>query len=268
LQRQIVFDYFIHSTENCYVFTDPMQKRIGRYYTGFDDSAQSIFVDYTDIPVCNFEEDFKKYLFLNWHTQHYSNSFHQLPYFAKNIDDTYKLVFEKPEHGIFIYELPKLIIPERDGVIILQTRNDFEKDYAYWSYDPEILTSEKQYSGHTSSKLFEFSPTFSIETDSLLHEKSVRVFIQVVLQGYFYDFPSSSLVFSLEDDEGTYLWEAKSISSQLRTLQRWNSVKQDIVLDAKSVKPASHLKIYLWNPEIDRGYIDDFEITFYHLNSQ
>jgi hypothetical protein len=101
--------------EKCYVFTDPMQKRIGRYYTGFDDYAKCIFVDYTDIATDELDESFKKYLFLNWHTQHFSNSFHQLPFFAKNINDTYKLVFEKPEQGIFIYEIPRLIIPEEEG---------------------------------------------------------------------------------------------------------------------------------------------------------
>ena len=267
LQRQIVFDHFILTDEKSYIFTDPMQKRIGRYYTGFDDSAQSIFVDYTDIPVCNFEEDFKKYLFLNWHTQHYSNSFHQLPYFAKNIDDTYKLVYEKPEQGIFIYELPKLIIPERDGVKILETRNDFEKDYEYWSYNPEIVTNKKQYSGHASSKLFEFSPTFSIEMDSLRHERSGSIFIEVEFQGYFHDFPSSSLVFSLENDEGTYFWEAKSISSQVRTFRSWNPVKHNLILNAESVKPASLLKVYLWNPENDLGYIDDFGIIVYSFKT-
>ena len=86
MQKQIVFDYFIYTDEKCYVFTDPMQKRTGRYYAGFDDSAPCIFVDYTRLDADHFDEDYKKYLFLNWHTQHYSNTLHQLPFFAKNID--------------------------------------------------------------------------------------------------------------------------------------------------------------------------------------
>jgi 4-amino-4-deoxy-L-arabinose transferase-like glycosyltransferase len=268
LQKQIVFDYFVHSEEKCYVFTDPMQKRIGRYYTGFDDYAKCIFVDYTDIATDELDESFKKYLFLNWHTQHFSNSFHQLPFFAKNINDTYKLVFEKPEQGIFIYEIPRLIIPEEEGNLLLETRNDFEKEFEYWSYNPDAMTSEIYYSGNTSSKLLEFSPTFSIELDSLWHERSGTLFIQADLQVNFYNFPASRLIFSLETDEGNYLWEAKEIRSQVRALRRWNSVHHDILLNAESVKPASNLKIYIWNPENDRGYIDDFGITVYQLNSQ
>ncbi|MBW6478975.1 MAG: hypothetical protein K0B37_06050 [Bacteroidales bacterium] len=267
LQKKIVFDYFIQSGEKCYIFTDPMQKRMGRYYSGFDDYANSIFVDYTDITTDNFDEGFKKYLFLNWHTQHYSNSFHQLPYFARNINDTHELVFEKPEQGIFIYEISKLILPENDGILLLETRNDFEKDYEYWSSNPDAISGEKYYSGQTSSQLWEFSPTFSIELDSLWPERSGTLFVQADFQGYFYDFPSSRLIFSLENDEGNYMWEAKEISSQIRTLRRWNSVQHDIILNAETVKPASNLKIYIWNPENDRGYIDDYGITVFHLKS-
>jgi hypothetical protein len=266
MQRQIVFDYFIHSTENCYVFTDPMQKRIGMYYNGFDDSAPCVFVDYTQVDKDHFDEDYKKYLFLNWHTQHYSNTLHQMPFFAKNIDNSYKLIFENPDHGIFIYEFPKLIIPERDGAKILETKNDFEKDYEHWTYDPSVRTEEMSYSGKVSAQLFEFSPTFSLVLDSFLSEGTDKLFIQARFQGYFHATPSSMLIFSLESDDGNYFWEAHRFDSQIRAFKSWSSISQNLSLDAKTIKPGSVLKIYIWNPGNEKGYIDDFGISIYHLN--
>ncbi len=265
MQRDIVFNHFIGKDEKCYVFTDPMQKNIGNYYLAFENEDNCIFVDYTSISDYNIDEEFRKYLFLNWHTRFYSESLGRLPFFAKVIDSSYALLYENERHGIYIYEIPEIIIPELSGNKLLNTRNDFQKEYLNWTHDESTLSEETYFTGNRSQILHEFSATFSIALDSLDQHNGESLYIKAGFQGNFAIRPSCMLVFSMENEEGTYFWESRNIGRDIRVLNRWYHQDFFLLIKSDEIKSNSVLKIYIWNPGNDTGHIDDFYISIYAL---
>ncbi len=265
MQKEIVFKYFIGADEKCYVFTDPMQKNIGNYYLAFENEDNCIFVDYTDIADYDIKDEYRKYLFLNWHTQFYSEGLGRLPFFAKIIDKSYDLLFENEKHGMYIYEIPKVIIPELSGKKLLKTRNDFQKIDENWTHDESMLSEETFFSGNRSQRLHEFSTSFSIALDSLDQYKGKNLYIKAGFQSNFAHKPSSLLVFSMENEEGGYFWESRNIGQDIRVFNRWYHQDFYLLIKNEEIKNNSVLMIYIWNPGNDVGYIDDFEISIYAI---
>ncbi|TVR73846.1 MAG: hypothetical protein EA408_03950 [Marinilabiliales bacterium] len=265
MQKEIVFQYFIGAEEKCYVFTDPMQKNIGNYYSAFDNTDNCKFVDYTNISACDIKDEYRKYLFLNWHTRFYSDIPGRLPFFAKHIDSSYVLIFENSKHGIYIYEIPEIIIPELSGKKLLQTKNDFQNVYENWTYEEYTLSEKTFFSGHRAQELHEFSASFYVTLDSLEVDKNKNLYIKTGFQWYFSSRPSSMLVFSIEDDEGVYSWESRSLGQDIRVFNTWHHLEFDLLVKNEEIKSNSVLKIYIWNPDNDKGYIDDFEIFIYEI---
>jgi hypothetical protein len=265
LQKEVLHKYLIRSNEKCYVFTDPMQRNIGKYYLGFDDNANCTFIYYNNINNIDLNPDYKKYLLLNWHTQTYSNTLHKIPYFARNIHPSYILIYENKNQGISLYEIPELLIPEIAGTKLLETLNDFEQEYQFWTYDTTTITDTRKYSGEKSSVIPEYSPLFAYQLDSDRINDSGNLFIKINFQCFFHTTTTSNLVVSVENEERVYFWEAKKIDNDIKIMANWNNVSHEFIYDNEDLRSNSVLKIYIWNPGFDQGYLDDFHIVIYEM---
>jgi hypothetical protein len=263
LQKEIAYRYFIESKEPCIVFTDRVQMNIGNYYLKFDTNANCRFIDYTDPIPTDLPDGVKKYLYLNFHTQFYSNSFDRMPLFTKNADETYKKIFENKEHGIGLYEMNGFDIG-LEGKKNFSSMNDFEAEYPNWDYDSKILSNEVFYSKNKSAEMIEYPCTFSVSCDSIMAGKQNDLYIQVSLKNYFITKPSATIVFILENAQGVYYWERKDVDRNI-ILERWLDTSRDMIIRKNTIKENSRLKIYLWNHEKNKGFIDDFEIACYGI---
>ncbi len=268
LQKKVVFNYFINPGEPCYVFTDPVQKNFGDYYNGFDTTAMCRFVNYTKPDQCSFEPTHRKYLFLNWHTQFFSQTWDKLPYLARNIDSTYTLLYENPKHHIYVYEMQHVIIPEIDGNKVLETKNDFESNHLFWQPELSELPAWIEKSGNRVIKLNEYSPGFSASLDTLLDTTTSNLFVRCRVKVNFHSDPSAQLAVSVEDEHGVYFSENKVFSSIVTVKHHWQTVEFDMTINGKNMKPRSIIKICIWNPDRNHAYLDDFEIIFYKIFMQ
>lgn len=263
MQKRIVYEYFIKPDEPCYVFTDPVQKNFGDYYTGFDDTGHCQFVDYTKINRDTFDENRAKYLFLNWHTQYSSKSWDKLPYFAANVDSTYTLLYENRKQNIFLYRMENLILPEIHGVKLLNTKNDFQIDYCYWTPVTHYLTKN----GKRIHKPGEYSALFSVPVDSLIKDGIIgNLYITCRLRAFFKAPPSLILVVSIENEDENLFWYGKNLEEEVFKIKEWVNVNHEITIKQEEIYNEGSLKIYLWNPRSDTAYIDDFEINIYKMN--
>ncbi len=265
LQKEIVLEHFVQTKENAVVFTDPMQANVGNYYLEFDTTGHCKFVNYVTLSDTNCNPQVQKYLFLNFHTQFYSNTLNKKPFFAKNIDSTYTLVFENKKHGIYMYKIPKVIIPEISGYKMAESKNDFEVRHENWTYNENNRETEMHFSGKYSSRLEEFSATFRLPLDSAIQLGVERIFIKCNLHFLCANKAGFSLVFVVENESGSQFWEGKNIDNEIRVLEKWNHTKFETVIDARKITPGSVLKVYVWNPQKGLAYIDDFEIQVYGL---
>lgn len=263
LQKKIVYKYFIKPDEPCYVFTDPVQKNIGDYYSGFNASRQCQFVDYTNISRDTFDNNKTKYLLLNWHTQYHSKSYDKLPYFAENIDSTYTLLYENRKQNVFLYRIEDILIPEIHGMKVLNSRNDFQKDYNYWTPVTPYLMKD----GNRIHKPGEYSTLFSVPVDTLFKDDIIgNLYIICRFRALFDSPPSLILVVSIENEFGSLFWHGKDLTEEVFKINEWVNVNHEITIKKEDIKSEGTLKIYLWNPRSDSASIDDFEITIFKIN--
>jgi hypothetical protein len=68
------------------------------------------------------------------------------------------------------------------------------------------------------------------------------------------------IIVSLENSTGTYFWKALEIDRYIKAYSNWRPVKFNITIPQKDQKSASRLKVYVWNSDNQKVYIDNFGI--------
>src|SRR5690606_18176152 len=135
----------------------------------------------------------------------------------------------------------------------------------HWTYSESMLINKPAYSGENAINLNEFSESFSISLDLMMPDTISNLHIETKFQSYFYDKPSALLVLSIENEVGTYIWETKQFDKNQRVMESWFPSKLYFNVKKETIKRNSLLKIYIWNPNRDKGYIDDFGINIYEF---
>ena len=263
-QKEIAFEYIVNQQNDCYIITDKVQTRLIDYYNGFKQESKLVFLPFDEFEINSLDSNKKKILFLNSHTCYLSNyDFNDLPYYAQVIDNSNVLLFEDKKLNISVYQMNKLSEPNYSGTVLLQTINDFETEKPFWLVNSvDIVDHEK---GKINS-ILEYSATFSFPIDSLLATTKSNLLISSNLQCYFEDKTDAVLVVSLEDEHGSYIWKGLDVNKYINAYSNWWPIKYNVVIPYNELKNNSVVKIYLWNKNQRKAYIDNFEVKIIGLD--
>lgn len=259
-QKEVVFRQIFNKSERYYIITDEVQKRLGYYYTHFNDEKYS-FVSFDNFSFDTLD-DRKKLLLLNGYTMYLSNMTNtDLPLYARRTDTLNNLLYENKELNISIYKLDRIQGKTLNDTVILHSFNGFEGKIPYWKQNDDDITNSLSFGGKHSISVNEYSSTFSYPLDSLHVNPAGTLLFTSSLYCNFSDKTDSKLVLSLEDKDGIYIWEAIEIEKYIKAYSNWWPVKFEYELSTDKIRKSSVLKVYLWNIDKEKGWIDDFDIT-------
>lgn len=261
-QRAITYQQFIDKNEPCYIITDPVQQRLGEYYSGFNPSRKDQFLSFDQV---NFDslDGRKQYLYINWHTQYLSGlNSADLPDYVRNLDTLANpAIYQNKALNLAIYELKAKPKAYQVGATLLQSLNDFEGSTTYWEQSAGSL----KHRGKLAHRFNEFSATFNYPLDSLdkTQAKGIRIAAKALLN--VPGATQSKLVISIENSEGAYFWQALDVVKFIKVYDNWWPVNYEVDLGKTALKPNSRLKVYLWNEDKKEGWVDNFEVRVLEL---
>ena len=260
-QKAVVVKLLADQQGDCVVVTDPVQKRLGEYYSGFSREPGVVFQSFEE-----FDPDAgtgrKQLLLLNGYTQYLSGmQEHDLPYYARHISSGNRLVLENSERNIRLYEMLEFSVPGEPDNLLLHTSNGFEEPLPLWRWNENDLSGDIRHAGSRSAKVVEFSPAFSYPLDSIPCDSPDRLWVGGSVQVRFDDRTSAKVVVAVDDAGGTYIWKALDVNSYIKAYSNWWPVPFEFILSCSEIRKNSYLKVYLWNTDGRMGHIDNFEIT-------
>lgn len=262
-QKEIFTEMVLKSNDSTTVITNDVQKRLGNYYNRFVDTGLISIVNYNDFKYDS-SDCGKKILFLNRYTRYLSNmDKHDLPYYAKNVSSENDLLFQDEKLNIKVYEMKDFSIPELSGHLLYRSVNDFEDTYAYWNQNMEDLSNEVFYEGKSSITIRKYSATFEFPIDSLPLDSVNRLIISSGAYCNYIDKTNSKFIISIEDTGGAYIWDGIEINKYLKAYSNWWPVKHEISINKSDLKEHSKIKVFLWNVDKKRAYIDNFKVEIF-----
>ncbi|MDF1576602.1 MAG: glycosyltransferase family 39 protein [Bacteroidales bacterium] len=262
-QRETVKRQVLENYPEATVVTDEVQKRLLEYYNQFRDDPSRSFLSFKEVQADTSSGN-KILLLLNRHTRYLSGmELNDLPFYARNISSGNRLVYEHKELGIKMFDMSNLIIPEETETAVLSTFNDFENPVPFWNQKESDISEQTSYAGTKANRLSEFSATFDYPLDSLVSAHPGDLLVQVRLFCFSEDQSSAKVIVSLENNSGSYVWEALEINRYLKAYSNWWPVSFEVPLSRTDMKTNSHLKVYLWNAEKQEVWIDNFGIRVY-----
>lgn len=263
-QKEFVFKHILTSKTPCLVITNDVQKRLGRYFTAFNENSMVEFVNYNEF-VPDSGDQRQKLLLLSYHTRAMTNqSIDDLPYYARNICADNPLVFENKDLGMAIYQLNSIEIPELTGAQLINSLNNFEGPFNYWGYCE--TSNQVAANGKYAGKVGLYSSTLALAIDSLNIHSYTRLVVTTSVKCFFKEKANCSLVVSLENNEGTYEWKGLDVEPFIKAYAHWWPVKYEQTFNVNLIKSASVLKVYIFNENENEVYIDDFEVKVIGLN--
>lgn len=260
-QKALVVNLLADQQEDCLVVTDPVQKRLGEYYSGFSREPAVVFRSFEEFdPSVNTGR--KQLLLLNGYTQYLSGmQEHDLPYYARHISSGNRLIQEDNRRNIRLYEMLEFSVPGEPDNLLLHTFNGFEEPLPFWRWNENDLSGDIRHAGSRSAKVVEFSPAFSYPLDSIPCESTDKLWIGGSVQVRFDDHTAAKVVVSVDDAGGTYIWKALDVNSYIKAYSNWWPVPFEFILSCSEIRENSILNVYIWNTDGRMGYIDNFEVT-------
>jgi len=260
IQREIVIKQALDNNRDCLIVTNEVQKRLLRYYSGFDEEQGSRFLSYEEIDA-EMVRGKQTLLLLNWYTRYLSGmDANDLPHYALEISLSNELIFENRDLDLFIYKLKVFPPAGREGMLLLSTLNDFENEIPFWSQNDQDYSSDIKYAGSKSNRVTEYSSSFVYPLDSLQDRDTHDLMIQCSLFCYAQDKTDAKIVVSVEDHEGTYIWKALEVNSYLKAYSNWWPLTFSVPINQKDLKTMSRLKVYVWKSDDKPFHIDNFGV--------
>lgn len=265
-QKEIALNYIINRNEDYYIITDAVQKTLGAYYSGFSEISNFKFINFNEFKPDTLVSK-KKLMFLNMYTQYLAGlDSNDLPYYAKRIDSANVLIYENKDLNISIYKMNKIEVPEINGTEIFNSYNDFEQKVSYWDTNDNNTSDEIKYEGVYSWKVNEFSSTFSYPLDSLPVKEFKYLIISCKLFCKVEQETSSKLIISVETKDSAYISQSMEINKYLKAYSNWWPANFEIEINKNEIKNASFLKVYLWNIDRRKMFIDNFSVKIIGIN--
>jgi hypothetical protein len=264
-QREVLYSEILSIDEPSYVITNEVSRRIGRYYQEFDNNHPVEFISYD-----RFDPDTLKdrpiYLLENTHTRNlmfYSDS--DLPMYVRMKSKSDFEIFSKPELGMRFTHLDKIRDPKLNGKLLFSKINDFENNQVSWKQDNSHLRDSPTLNGSKAILCPLYSTTFLYEVDSIRGSISEALYINTSVYCWTADKTKASLVISVENKDGAYEYQAASINKYINTYSNWWQVNLNAVISKEEIKPGSTIKIYVYNPDQNTIFLDDFKVELKDL---
>lgn len=158
--------------------------------------------------------------------------------------------------------------PERSknyDTLLYQADNSFETKNSFWKYTPECLTNKNSYSGLKSYLLVpgKFSPIFQVSLDTL-----PEGLLQLKANAFAFTeiFDKAVFILSLENKNGTFLWQGLDTYYQIIDKNAWNYIENNVQYFNHPNEPVL-LKVYFWNTGGSNLYLDDLKIEILTIRS-
>jgi len=257
-QKEIVQDELIAKNQDYIVITDEVQKRLGYYYSGFNDSARCRFINYAEADTFHFPSNARKILLNNWYTRYLSGMDDQdLPYYATTAENP---VSKDEKHNLFIFELKDFARRAR----LFSTENDFESEKPFWKQSSG-KSNEQVYAGSYSEKPVEFSSSFSISLDSLNLDSISQVVVSPKLKIFAGDDAECSVVISMNSNGEQYFWRGFNLSKYVKSKGSWWPASFNEIIEGDTIRNNTTLNVYVWNNKKNEIYIDNFEVEIFSI---
>lgn len=265
--RSFVLERLVDKQEACTVLTDPVQKRIGYYYTGFDPTHPVQFVSYTDSSAMQvMPSSTPTYLLKIWHTQFLAGlSYDDLPLYVRTPDSIgAQRVVRDDDLNISLYRLPEATtMRQRDT--IFRSRTGFEEATAYWQINPAHLQGRVVYRGTKALQLNSESPdALVVPVDSLMRDGASQIVVSVALNIYLEQADEPAVCIVLEDQNGVYQQYRKPIGKQVKAFTHWWPASCEAAFPVADLRPGAHLKFFVSATEGSSGYVDDLEVVVHY----
>lgn len=266
-QRAITYQQFIDKNEACYIITDPVQQRLGEYYSGFSPNRKDQFLSFEQVDFDSLDKR-RQYLYLNWHTQYLSGlNSSDLPDYVRNLDTLANpAIYQNKALNLAIYELKAKPKTYKVGATLLHSLNDFEGSLQYWDQNEQNLTPALHHRGKRAYRYNEYSSTFNFPLDSLPEVRSAYIRIAAKAMLNLPSAVQAKMAISLENQEGAYFWQSLDVVKFIKVYDNWLPVNYEVELAKTALKPNSRLKVYLWNEDKKEGWVDDFEVRVLELH--
>jgi len=148
--------------------------------------------------------------------------------------------------------------------VLMNSVNDLESSYAYWSFNPDPDRTGKAFSGETSCKVSgeSFSMSCYVPTDSLASLANDSTWLIRTSAWINSDQkPEGLLVISLEKDGKSMLWKPVELDRFLIENNSWNYACNFLEVTHSMVSsPGMKLKVYIWNKGKNPFWIDNMQV--------
>lgn len=145
------------------------------------------------------------------------------------------------------------------------SHNDFNKQYAQWSYNPSVITSIKADStelyvnANRLDSLNIYSSTYEYKVGgeaNKLKEKFITISLDAIAEKEF----TGVLVYAIDRDGKTYQYITQNIVTA--GINKWtkNILQKKF---PKEIQPGDIIKIYVWNTGKAKAFISNFKVTCY-----
>jgi hypothetical protein len=253
-QEEIVKEQLLSQNKPCVVVTDPVQKNVAGYLSGFSSDSPCRFYTYQEFDTLQLQPETPIFLLKNWYTSYLSKTEeHKLPYYARMTQNQEK-VFEDSVLNIRIYRLIDFTLPEK----LIESINRFESPVPFWS--EAQLDQQHVWAGSYSAKIGEYSPTFRISTDSLKVEGLSQLVLTSSVRVKLEEESEPLLVISVDKDHENKFWKGISLKDQIKSYGNWTPIVVNEIVDVKEVPSGSVISIYIWNHSKAEMYLDDYAI--------
>lgn len=150
---------------------------------------------------------------------------------------------------------------------LFETYNNFEKESPLWSTCKNISDSVSYKGDYVCfiSENSEFSPTFQSKFNSVFNNNSEYLYASVK----FYS-PKNTcnafLVFSIESKNRNIKWYKVNLNDFIDNKQKWQTANLKVQLNKIHIPFNKTVKVYIWNLNHEKFFIDDFSIKIYPGN--
>ncbi len=260
-QKEFVFKNIFDSPEPAYILTNPVEKRLGEFYGQFKDKKH-VFLNYTDYDPDTLDGR-KRYLLRNWYTAYLSGlNATNIPVYIQEFDTSQRIAFD-PGRKLALFDASTLQNPLRVGKLLLQSTYGYESAEKYWQTNSDLLVSQPVHHGSFAEKSGEYSATFRLPIDSLQRMAGESLYVACQVFTRFEGSTTAEFVASVDDSSGVLLRKAVAANTFQSAFSNWWPVKMEFEIKPEQLGPEATLSIYLYNPDRQAAFTDDFSVEIY-----
>ncbi len=261
-QRDLIYKEVLTIKEPSYVISNKVQTRIGRYYQEFNPNHPVKFLSYNSFNTDTLK-DLPIYLLENDHTRNLMQlEKNELPFYVryKSLNDFE--IFSNKNLGLTFTHLDKIRNPLTNAKPITNSINDFEKNYKDWKQEYKFISTELSKSGKKAYHCPQYSSTYILTlNENIINSLDQALYVEAKVMVWTADKSEASLVISIENETGSYIYETTGINKHISSYSNWWEVNLNTFVKKYKLQTGSKIKIYLYNPDQNTIYIDDFSVS-------